>query len=126
MSHLPESIKQVAQARQNFIAVASGLTDEQANLKPAPDAWSINENVEHMVWAEWGGINGMWKALHGIKTGNPVFKAMLCTGVYPLKKLLKKHGSPKSRYLKSLSPDGVDPSYTGTMHWKAVKVCWKT
>lgn len=73
MTDINELIRRVAQARQSFIAAASGLSNAQANYKPAPDAWSINENVEHMVWAEQGGINGMWKALYGVKAGQPIF-----------------------------------------------------
>ncbi len=49
----------VALARHQFIQAASGLTYEQSQFKPSPDVWSVVDNVEHMVWAEMGGINGI-------------------------------------------------------------------
>ena len=64
---MEELIKQVEHARHNFIAAASGHTYEQACFKPSPESWSIIENAEHMVWAEQGGINGIWKTIEGIK-----------------------------------------------------------
>ena len=63
----------VAKARSSFIAAASGLAPLQASFKPAVDEWSIVDNVEHLYWAEMGGINGMWKALASFKNGTPVF-----------------------------------------------------
>jgi hypothetical protein len=35
-----------------LLAAVEGLTPEQWNFKPAPDRWSIADNVEHLVLAE--------------------------------------------------------------------------
>jgi hypothetical protein len=63
----------VLYARQQFIQSTSGLTQIQAEFKQSSDEWCIIENVEHMVWAELGGINGMWKAGDAFRNHNPVF-----------------------------------------------------
>ena len=73
MSNLQQLTDDVAKARSSFIAAASGLAPLQASFKPAVDEWSIVDNVEHLYWAEMGGINGMWKALASFKNGTPVF-----------------------------------------------------
>lgn len=51
-----------------------GLTSKQSRFKSAPDVWSVSENVEHLVWTEMGGINGIWKSLKGIKENNPIWQ----------------------------------------------------
>lgn len=71
MNHL---IQEVELARQNFINAISGLSPQQYHYKTAPDQWAIIDIAEHMVWAEQIGVNGMWKALEGIKHGSPIWE----------------------------------------------------
>lgn len=73
MNTLTPLLPQVSAARTEFIKAASGLTEEQATFKPTPESWCVTENVEHMFWAEHGGINGMWKTLEAFKNDKPVF-----------------------------------------------------
>jgi hypothetical protein len=63
-------IHEVESARRRYIGSIEALSPEQTHFKPTPDVWSAAENTEHIVRAEWGGINGMWKAIHGAETGN--------------------------------------------------------
>jgi hypothetical protein len=73
MSHLNDLLDRVASARINFISSASNLKPEQAAFKPSAEEWCITENVEHMFWAEHGGINGMWKTLEAYRKNMPLF-----------------------------------------------------
>jgi hypothetical protein len=43
---------QLETTRAELIAVVSGLTEEQARTKPAPDRWSVLECVEHVSFVE--------------------------------------------------------------------------
>jgi hypothetical protein len=74
MSELARLIREVEEARSRFIDAVAGWTPVQAAFRPEPDVWSAAENAEHIVRAEHGGINGMWKALEGVVTGNPVWE----------------------------------------------------
>src|SRR5260221_12871045 len=74
MTRLEELINEVASAREKFIKTVIGLTPAKTQFKPNKDSWSIAENAEHLVWAEKIGINGMWKALDGIKSDKPIWK----------------------------------------------------
>lgn len=47
--HAGQYLRQSRQALQN---VVQGLSDDQWNYKPAPEVWSIAENVEHLVLVE--------------------------------------------------------------------------
>jgi uncharacterized damage-inducible protein DinB len=52
----PLEIKDVAEqleiARGELIVVVSGLTEEQARTRPAPDRWSVLECLEHVSFVE--------------------------------------------------------------------------
>ncbi len=66
-------IEKVELARENFIQACSGLTHEEANFKSSEDSWSITNVAEHIVRAEWGGLNGIWCAMDGYKRNEPVW-----------------------------------------------------
>jgi hypothetical protein len=46
------AIKHLAESRERFFQTVRGLTAEQLNHKPAPDRWSVGENLEHVVLVE--------------------------------------------------------------------------
>ena len=73
MDTLKTLLNSVALARRQFIQSASGLTHAQSQFKPSAEEWSVVDNVEHMVWAEMGAINGIWKTLEGIRGGKPIW-----------------------------------------------------
>ncbi|GAB3642543.1 DinB family protein [Spirosoma arcticum] len=66
-------LQDVATARGRYVELALRLTDEQAQRKPAPDVWSAVDITEHLVWAEQGGIWGMWRAVEAQRSGRPVW-----------------------------------------------------
>lgn len=73
MNEIESLLERVSIARSNFIRATNELTNEQAAFKSSTDAWSITDITEHMYWAEFGGINSMYKAVDGIKNNKPVF-----------------------------------------------------
>jgi hypothetical protein len=73
MYFLQQLTAEVSTARQSFLSAVSSVTEEQAAFKFEENEWSINQNAEHLFWAEFGGINGMWKAFHRLKAGNPTY-----------------------------------------------------
>ena len=44
--------KHLAESRERFFQTVCGLTAEQLNYKPAPDRWSVGENLEHVILVE--------------------------------------------------------------------------
>jgi hypothetical protein len=48
--------------RDAFQAAVSGLSDAQANFKPTPERWSVEEIVEHVAVAE----HGMYRFIHDL------------------------------------------------------------
>lgn len=66
-------IEQVEQSRELFIEACSGLTKEESIFKQSKDSWSITDIAEHIVRAEWGGVNGIWAAIDGYRNNKPVW-----------------------------------------------------
>ena len=64
-----ELIADVEAARVRVVAAVAGLTGAEGEWKPDAETWSIAENVEHLVLAEYSGINRMWRAVEACKRG---------------------------------------------------------
>lgn len=65
-------IQDVSMARIHYLNHIVNITEGQAIWRSDPDEWNINEVTEHLFWAEQGGIFGMWKSLHAIRSGDMV------------------------------------------------------
>ena len=57
-----EVIATVESARASIISSVRGLSESQASFKPASDAWSVTENIEHLFLAEMSGTSKIWLA----------------------------------------------------------------
>jgi hypothetical protein len=66
-------INEVAKARRRLLATVENLTPAQAAFKPAPEEWSVLENIEHVVLAEISGVSKIWQAADSFREGAPVF-----------------------------------------------------
>jgi uncharacterized damage-inducible protein DinB len=73
LADLSDLIQDVERARRRYIDSVIELSPEQAQFTPSPSVWSAVENTEHIVRAEWGGINAMWNAAEGADTGDPAW-----------------------------------------------------
>ena len=52
-----------ARARNRVLEVTKGLSEAQWKFKPAPDRWSIAENLEHMVIVQERVLGPIWEQL---------------------------------------------------------------
>jgi DinB superfamily len=104
MNNLQTLIDQVSEARRQFIAVAKDASADQAIFKPSEDSWCIVDIVEHMVWAEQGGINGMWKALEGIRSNKPVWTGEFIHKGLPIEKIIELTWREREKVPESAKP----------------------
>lgn len=105
-------INDVARARSEFILSTSMLTQMQAEFKPSPEEWSVIDNVEHMVWAELGGINGMWKAAEGIRQNRPIWVGENPNEGLSIEKIIDRTWQPKEKV-----PETAKPRWGGPLHY---------
>jgi hypothetical protein len=120
MQVLHKLLQSVAGAREQFILSASGLTTEQSQFKSSSEVWSVVDNVEHMVWAEMGGINGMWKTLEGIKNNKPLWQGDAIHHGLPIEKIIEITWKEKEQV-----PEIAKPRWGGPVeYWiAALKNC---
>jgi hypothetical protein len=55
--------KHLAESRERFLHTVRGLTAEQFSYKPAPERWSVGENIEHVILVERRGTSFVETAL---------------------------------------------------------------
>jgi len=120
MITLQPLVRDVSTARESFIRSASFLTSSQAQFKPSENDWSIVDNVEHMYWAEMGGINGMWKALENYKNGTPLFTGNDVHRGLKIETIIEKTWKEKEQV-----PEVAKPRWGGPIgYWiEALKGC---
>lgn len=104
MDNLQDLIRQVNVARQEVISLAKEVSSDQSVFKPSEDSWSIVDIVEHLVWAEQGGINGIWKALEGIKKGVPVWQGELIHHGLRIERIIELTWQEKEKVPESAKP----------------------
>ncbi|MFC4721547.1 DinB family protein [Geojedonia litorea] len=109
---LQNLFNQIENARSQFLKECEGLSISQSHFKPSPKVWSITDNTEHLYWAEFGGINGMWKAIEGKKTNNPVWtKAAIHEGL-SIEDIVDLTWKPKEDV-----PLGAEPRIGGSLEF---------
>lgn len=120
MNHMEEVdrlIKDVAQARERFLALVSGLSPEQAAFKPEPVQWSILEITEHMVRAEEAGVSGIWRALDGYRQGELVWSGDPVHKGLPIEEVVSRTWQPKEQV-----PEIAAPRWGGSLSYWVVSL----
>jgi hypothetical protein len=102
-------------ARGEFLSLLAGLSEEQAAFKAGGEAWSIAEITEHLVHAELGGINLIWRAADGQARGAPVW-----SGESPNRGLSIEQVVERTWRERETSPDSALPRVGGPLgYWAA-------
>jgi hypothetical protein len=105
----------VEQARERFLGPLVGLSPEQAAFRTEPDAWSIAQVTEHLVHAESGGINLIWRAAEGIARGAPAW-----SGESPNRGLRIEDVVERTWQVRETSPESALPRIGGPFaYWAA-------
>jgi hypothetical protein len=112
MSVLKSLCQSVAEAREGVIQAASGLTTEQSQFTPELEVWSVVDNVEHLVWAEMGGINGIWKALDGVRNNKPIWTGVPVHQGLSIEQIIEKTWQEKEQV-----PEVARPRWGGPVEY---------
>ena len=115
-------IQKVEDSRLRLISYCSGFTERQALYRPTAEVWSVTDNIEHLVWAEWGGTSGIWKAIDGIKQGQPVWTGDAIHKGLHIEEIIAKTWQPKEKV-----PPPAAPKWGGPLsYWLAMFAGCKT
>lgn len=74
MSTKNELVQQIADARKAFIDEVSKFSEPLSKWKASEEEWCATEIIEHLFWAEQGGVLGMWKSLNAHRHGKKVWE----------------------------------------------------
>jgi hypothetical protein len=110
----------VNEARRQYLDTVLNLTDEQGYFKPEPQVWCAAEITEHLYHAEFGGINSMFKALNGLRIGDPIFKDEHINKGLTIEQVIERTWRPKEEV-----PAGAEPRYSGPLSFwiTALQAC---
>jgi hypothetical protein len=103
-------ILDVAAARARFLEMVGKPSPAQAVFRPAPDAWSITDNIEHITLAEQGGINSIWKALAGARAGTPVWTGTLVHAGLNIEKIIATTWKEREQVPATAAPKWGGPA----------------
>jgi len=109
---LKDLIEQVEQARENFINACSGLTKEESTYQESEDSWSITGIAEHIVRAEWGGVNGIWTAIDGYRHNQPVWSGENINEGLSIEEIVEKTWLPHQP-----APEPARPQWGGPIEF---------
>lgn len=115
MKGVPELMADVAEARTRVVAAVHSLTTEQGAYKSAPDRWSVQEIVEHLVLAKQAGIRGIWLAADGLRRGQSVWQGEAIHRGLPIEEVIALTWKPKE-----VAPPNATPQMGGPLaYWVA-------
>ena len=88
MHNAADLIRQIGTAREALLETVGRLSNRQADFKPEPHVWSVNEKLEHLVLAEVSGVSKIWAAAEGIRAGQPVWTGEHTNAGLPIEEVI--------------------------------------
>lgn len=104
MTETQSLITDVDAARRRVLTAVSGLSPDQGAFKPAPDRWSVSEVLEHLVLAETGGINFIWRAAEALRTGRPLWEGNSPNRGLTIEEVVERTWEPRETAPESATP----------------------
>jgi hypothetical protein len=115
VNELDRLITVVEDARRSYLDLLAGISPEQALFRTDPESWSIAQITEHLVHAEMGGINLIWRAADGVARGAPVWN-----GESPNRGLNIEEVVQRTWQTRETAPDSAQPRMGGPFaYWAA-------
>jgi len=109
-------VNQVDAALQNLLRAVEHLTPDQGAFRPAPDAWSVAQVLDHLVWAELGGMNSMMTAIEAWRRGEPVWTEANPNRGKTIEEIVKATWREKET-----APESAEPKMGGPLpYWVAL------
>jgi hypothetical protein len=104
MTEVQARVKDVEQARHRVLDAVAGVAPSQGVWKPASQEWSIAECVEHLCLVEQGGVSGLWKAIEGLRAGQPTWTGEPLHRGLSMEELLRRFAPPNPQAAEIARP----------------------
>lgn len=116
LPEVQQLVNEIAAARQDLLRAVDQLTPGQGAFRPNPDSWSVAEVLEHLVWAELGGLNSMMTAIEAWRRGEPVWTAENPNRGKSIEEIVRDTWREKET-----APESAEPTMGGPLpYWVAL------
>ena len=108
-------LAEIRGARQAVLREVDGLDLELGARRPDDGGWSLQQVVEHLVLAERGGFDLIWKAAEAFRAGTPVWSGESENAGLPIETIVERTWQPKEK-----APPSAEPTGSGSLgSWAA-------
>jgi hypothetical protein len=102
---LQARLDEIRATRAGLLARLQGLTTEQGAWHP-DDQWGLQQVLEHLVLAERGGFDLIWRAAEAFRTGDPVWTGDSENHGLTLEEIVHRTWRPREKAPASAEPRG--------------------
>jgi hypothetical protein len=104
MNEVEQLIAEVNAARRRVLDATRNLSSAQGAFKPSPERWCAAEVLEHLVLAEQGGINFIWRAADGFSAGRSFWEGASPNRGLTIEQVIARTWKPKEKAPESATP----------------------
>jgi len=97
-------VSRIEKSRSRFIQSINGLNKEQVQFKISTQEWSVLEITEHITWAEQIGVCGMFSAIEGLKSGQPIWEGISPNAGKSIEQIIAETWEVKEKVPKAAEP----------------------
>ena len=103
MSQVGQLVLEVEASRRRVLAAVADLSAKQGAFAP-PERWSAAEILEHLVLAETGGANFVWRASTAYREGAPLWTGDSPNRGQSIEEVVERTWEPKETAPESATP----------------------
>ncbi len=103
-------------ARFGVLALTAGLDDDTGARQPGEGEWPAQAIVEHLVLAEQSGVQFVWRAVRGVRSGAPLWSGEHVHRGLPIAEVIARTW----RFREEAPPNATPQQAAPLSYWRAV------
>ncbi len=108
MSEVVEArLAEIRAARRALLSELEDVTGQDGARRPEGEGWSLQEVVEHLVLAERGGFDLIWKAAEAFRAGTPVWSGVSENRGHTIEEVVRRTWRSRETAPESARPTGA-------------------
>lgn len=109
-------LDEIRLARRQILSEVEGVCAEEGAWRPEEGAWSLQEVLEHLVLAERGGFDLIWKAAEDYRAGHPVWSGPSQNRGRTIEEIVARTWRPREEAPPSARPGGAGSLASWSAH----------
>lgn len=104
------------EARFGILALTAALDDAAGAWQPGEGEWPVQAIVEHLVLAEQSGVQFVWRAVRGVRSGTPLWAGEHVHRGLPIAEVIARTW----RFREEAPPNATPQQAAPLSYWRAV------